>query len=74
MGKKAPWYDKIEKAVIIVLFIIMTVILFVNVVTRFGFGYTASWTEQAARILFTWMTFCGVSLAGLEGHISRLRS
>ena len=31
MGKKAPWYDNIEKAVIIVLFIIMTVILFVNV-------------------------------------------
>lgn len=27
MGKKAPWYDNIEKAVIIVLFIIMTVIL-----------------------------------------------
>lgn len=64
--KKTPWYDKIEKVIIIVLFSIMTVILFVNVVTRFGFSFTATWTEQAARILFVWMTFAGVSLAGMS--------
>lgn len=61
--KKVPWYDKIEAAIIIVLMIAMTAILFVNVVTRFGFKYTASWTEQAARIMFVWVTFAGVSLA-----------
>ena len=65
--KRTPWYDNIEKVIIIVLFSIMTVILFVNVVTRFGFSYTATWTEQAARILFVWMTFAGVSLAGMRG-------
>ena len=57
IDKKAPWYDKIEIAMIIVLFSILTVILFVNVVTRFCFHYTATWSEQAAR-------FAGVSLAG----------
>lgn len=68
--KKTPWYDKIEQAIIIVLFLVMLAILFVNVVTRFCFSYTASWTEQAARILFVWMTFAGVSLAGsLSSHM-----
>ena len=64
IDKKAPWYDKIEIAMIIVIFSILTVILFVNVVTRFCFHYTATWSEQAARYLFVWMTFAGVSLAG----------
>lgn len=64
MKSNTPWYDKIEIAIIIVLFSILTVILFVNVVTRFGFHYTATWSEQAARYLFVWMTFAGVSLAG----------
>ena len=42
IDKKAPWYDKIEIAMIIVIFSILTVILFVNVVTRFCFHYTAT--------------------------------
>lgn len=65
--KKVPWYDKIEKTLVVILFLIMLVILFVNVVTRFCFSYTASWTEQAARIAFVWMSFAGVSLAGMYG-------
>lgn len=68
--KKTPWYDNIEKFLIVVLFLIMLVILFVNVVTRFVFHYTASWSEQASRILFVWLTFCGVSLAGMtDAHL-----
>lgn len=65
-AKKMRWYDKIEKSIIIILFSIMSVILFVNVITRFVFSFTATWTEQAARILFVWMTFAGVSLAGMS--------
>ncbi len=65
IDKRAPWYDKIEIALIIVIFSVLTAILFVNVVTRFCFHYTATWSEQAARYLFVWMTFAGVSLAGM---------
>ena len=65
--KKVPWYDRIESTIIIVLITIMTVILFANVVTRYFLSYTPSWTEQAARILFVYATFAGVSLAGKTG-------
>ena len=65
--KKTPWYDNIEKAIIIVLFLVMLAVLFCNVVTRFCFSYTPSWAEQAARILFVWMSFAGTSLAGMTG-------
>ncbi len=65
--KKVRWYDKIEKTLIVMLFLIMLAILFVNVITRFCFSYTASWSEQAARIAFVWMSFAGVSLAGMYG-------
>lgn len=67
MMKKVRWYDKIEKTLIVMLFLVMLAILFVNVITRFCFSYTASWSEQAARIAFVWMSFAGVSLAGMYG-------
>lgn len=68
--KKRPWYDNIERSIIIVLFILMTIILFTNVVTRYIFHFTFSWAEQAARFMFVWMTFAGVSLAGMtKSHL-----
>lgn len=65
--KKEPWYDRIEQTIIIILLTIMTIILFANVVTRYIFSYTPSWTDQASRIMFVYATFAGVSLAGKTG-------
>lgn len=65
--KKNPWYDNIEKVLLLILLSVMLVILFVNVVTRFGFKYTATWSEQAVRLMFIWASFTGTSLAGMTG-------
>jgi TRAP-type C4-dicarboxylate transport system permease small subunit len=65
--KKIPWYDKIEKSVIIVLFTCMVAIIGFTVFSRYIFGYTPSWAEQASRIMFIWISFAGVSWAGATG-------
>ena len=48
--KKEPFYNKIEMYLIVAMFLVMTVIIAVNVVTRFVFNFTLSWGEQLARL------------------------
>ena len=37
--------------------VIMTTIVSVHVVMRYGFNYSFEWTEEVARDLMVWMTF-----------------
>ncbi|MDR1520062.1 MAG: TRAP transporter small permease [Planctomycetota bacterium] len=64
---KAPFYDKIELAVIIVFFSLMLAITAFTVCSRYIFSFTFSWAEQLTRIMFVWITFAGISWAGKLG-------
>ena len=59
--KKVPFYNQIEKYMIVSMFLVMTVIIALNVVTRFVFNFTLSWGEQLARLLLVWTSFAGIS-------------
>lgn len=72
MKKRTPWYDRIEETLIITLFSCMTLILFVSVVSRYCFSFTFSWAEQLTRVMFVWITFAGISLAGKRGAHMRV--
>ena len=50
---------------IVSMFLVMTVIIALNVVTRFVFNFTLSWGEQLARLLLVWTSFAGISWAGM---------
>ena len=63
--KKVPFYNQIEKYMIVNMFLVMTVIIALNVVTRFVFNFTLSWGEQLARLLLVWTSFAGISWAGM---------
>lgn len=64
---KTPFYDKIEIAIIVVLFTAMVAISGFTVISRYCFSFTFSWAEQITRIMFVWLTFAGISWAGLHG-------
>lgn len=63
--KKDAWYNKIEKYIIIVMFIIMIAITAFNIFSRTIFKFTISWGEQLARLLLIWISFAGISWAGM---------
>ena len=68
--KKEPFYNQIEKYIIVCMFLVMTVIIALNVVTRFVFNFTLSWGEQLARLLLVWTSFAGISWAGkINAHM-----
>lgn len=72
MKKNTPWYNKIEAVIILLLLTIMTIIMFVSVVSRYCFNFTFSWAEQVTRIMFVWATFAGISLGALKGAHMRV--
>jgi TRAP-type C4-dicarboxylate transport system permease small subunit len=69
-AKKRHFYDKIEMAVIVVMFTVMVIVTAFTVFSRYFFHFTFSWAEQFTRVLFVWVSFAGISLAGrLNAHM-----
>jgi TRAP-type C4-dicarboxylate transport system permease small subunit len=71
-SKRQPFYDKIETAIIAVMFTIMVIVTAFSVFSRYFFHYTFSWAEQFTRLLFVWVSFAGISLAGKLGAHMRV--
>jgi len=46
--------------------------MFGSVISRYFFSFVFSWAEQLTRVMFVWVTFCGISLAGLKGAHMRV--
>ena len=51
--------DNTEKTVILVCYLTMTAIIFVEVIRRFAFGLQAPWSSTIPIYLFLWVTWIG---------------
>ena len=58
-------FNSVEKNVLMISLAIMVIIIFTNVVMRYVFNHSLSWSEEMARYLFVWFSWLGVS-AGLK--------
>lgn len=47
----------------------MTALVFVNVVTRYCFGYSIAWSEEVSRFLMIYIAFLGAGLALRQGRL-----
>ncbi|WHH56813.1 TRAP transporter small permease [Petroclostridium sp. X23] len=70
--EKVPFYNKIELFIIVALFTLMVIITGFTVISRYFFSFTFSWAEQLTRIMFVWVTFAGISWAGMLGAHMRV--
>lgn len=64
--KKFDWKKfvvNIDQYISAILFIVIMVLLFMQVVSRYVFRHSFTWTEELSVILFVWMTYAGVSSA-----------
>jgi len=61
-------YVHANRVLVGALMIAMFALVFTNVVTRYGFGFSLSWSEEIARFLMIWVTFLGAGLALREGR------
>ena len=50
--------------------LVMTLVVLLNVIMRYVFSYSLTWTEEFARYLFIYITFLGAGLLTYErGHL-----
>lgn len=61
-------YVAANRALVGALMIVMFALVFTNVVTRYGFGFSLAWSEEVARFVMIWVTFLGAGLALREGR------
>ena len=58
-----------EAAVLIALVVVMTVVVFLQVLYRYVFAQPLQWSEELARYLFVWLSILGATLAlQKKGH------
>jgi len=58
-------FDKFETNALVIALAIMVIVIFTNVVMRYVFNSSLSWSEEFARYLFVWFSWLGVS-AGVK--------
>ncbi len=65
--KTKPKWIKVCEAAMAAMLAVMVVMVFGNVVLRYGFNSGIVTSEEAARFLFVWLTFVGAVVAMYEG-------
>ena len=70
-GKLRKLLSNFEEYVAGTLLLVMVVIAFVNVVTRYFLKYSLAFTEEIGVNMFVWMTILGIAIAFKRGsHLS----
>ena len=59
--------DHLEEGACVLVFVVMTVVAFVNVITRYVVQYSLAFTEEIVVSLFVWLTLLGSAIAFREG-------
>lgn len=61
-------YNHIEEIVLVILFAFMVGVIFLQVIMRYSFNNSLSWSEEVGRFIFEWLTWIGMSLGAREGQ------
>lgn len=54
--------DKIEDTVLITMFMAMVGVIFFQVIMRYFFNNSLSWSEELGKFLFVWLSWLGISI------------
>nr|WP_303623777.1 TRAP transporter small permease [Shimia sp. CNT1-13L.2] len=69
LDRLETWIVHFNRALVAVSLAAVFVIVFANVVGRYGFGVSFAWVEETARHLMILGAFCGAGLALREGRL-----
>jgi TRAP-type C4-dicarboxylate transport system permease small subunit len=62
IGKIAKVMDKLEDTCLIAMFAAMVGIIFFQVIMRYVFNNSLSWSEELGKFLFVWISWLGISI------------
>ncbi len=54
--------DRVEETVLVAMFVAMVGIIFFQVIMRYVFNNSLSWSEELGKFLFVWISWLGISI------------
>ena len=64
--------ERLLRWIMVLIIAAMTILVFLNVVLRYGFNSNLTMTEEVGRYLFVWLTFLGAISAFVRGRHVRV--
>lgn len=75
MKKTLHWLDEnLEEFLLVVMLAAMTLIMGIQIFSRYALGQSLSWSEEVTRFLFIWSGFLSVSYCAKSACLSRSNS
>lgn len=69
-NKLVDFLDKLEEIVLVIMFALMVLVIFGQVIMRYVFNNSLSWSEELGKFLFVWISWIGISIgAKRKEHI-----
>jgi len=66
--------NKSEEIFIAITLLAIAIVVFVNVVMRYGFAASTMWTEELTRYTIIWITFVGGSVCARENYHPKIEA
>lgn len=64
--------DHIEEYALGILLIFMTIVMSIQVIARYVFGYSLTWSEEITRYMFIWSGFLSISFSYKKGIVIKI--
>ncbi|MGD9567591.1 MAG: TRAP transporter small permease [Sedimentibacter sp.] len=72
MKKLAKFYNSFEEYILVASLVVTVIVIFIQVIARYVFNSSLSWSEEFSRYLFIWQTWLGASVALRDNKHIRL--
>lgn len=67
-SKAISAFDRTEDIVLVAMFATMVAVIFYQVIMRYIFNNSSSWSEEFGKFLFVWLSWLGISIGARRGE------
>ena len=68
MKKFINFLNKLEEVVLVSMFCVMVLIIFIQVIMRYAFNSSLSWSEELGKFVFVWISWVGISIGARKNE------
>lgn len=65
-------FNRLEDIALVLMFLAMVLIIFVQVIMRYVFNDSLSWSEELGKFLFVWLSWFGISIGARRNEHIRI--
>lgn len=67
-NKIISFLERLEEVLLVIMFAAMVLIIFFQVIMRYGFNNSLAWSEELGKFFFVWLSWFGISIGSKRGE------